>query len=88
MSADQGSERRIAELEQMVRSAQRANASLRRTNERLARNDVVAQDSAAASIATKLDAADAKLKRMRSTLSWRLGALFHRRDHRGAGPLR
>ncbi len=74
LSAEGDAERRIAELEQRLASLERANAELWRTNQRLGRERLAAQDSAAASIATKLDAAEAEVDRMESSLSWRLSA--------------
>lgn len=62
-------ERRVAELE-------RANEELWRTNERLARERLTAHDSAAASIAPKLDAAESELEKLESSLSWRLTTPF------------
>lgn len=63
---------RIAELEQKVAALERSNQDLWRTNQRLGRERLGAQDSAAASIATKLDFAEAEIERMESSLSWRL----------------
>lgn len=66
--------RRVAELEQEIAALERANQELWRTNQRLGRERLAAQDSAAASIATKLDAAEAEIERMKSSLSWRVAA--------------
>ena len=66
--------RRVAELERELASLEKANQELWRTNQRLGRERLAAQDSAAASIATKLEAAEAELERMESSLSWRLTA--------------
>lgn len=68
------SERRVAALERELAALERANQELWRTNQRLGRGQIVAQDSAAASIATKLDSAEAEISRMESSLSWRLTA--------------
>ncbi len=66
---------RVAELERQVASLEKANEELWRTNQRLGRERLSAQDSAAASIATKLGSAEAEIERMESSLSWRLMAL-------------
>jgi hypothetical protein len=65
---------RVAELERQVASLEKANEELWRTNQRLGRERLSAQDSAAASIATKLGSAEAEIERMESSLSWRLMA--------------
>ncbi len=65
---------RVAELERQVASLEKANEELWRTNQRLGRERLSAQDSAAASIATKLGSAEAEIERMESSLSWRLTA--------------
>lgn len=75
-AAEPAPEGRAAELERRVTELEAANADLRRTNARLARERLVALDSAAASIAPKLDDAEAELKRVKSSLSWRLTAPF------------
>jgi hypothetical protein len=66
---------RVAELERQVASLEKANEELWRTNQRLGRERLSAQDSAAASIATKLGSAEAEIERMESSLSWRLMSL-------------
>ena len=66
---------RVAQLERQVASLEKANEELWRTNQRLGRERLSAQDSAAASIATKLGSAEAEIERMESSLSWRLMAL-------------
>ena len=66
---------RVAELERQVASLEKANEELWRTNQRLGRERLSAQDSAAASIATKLGSAEAEIERMESSLGWRLMAL-------------
>jgi hypothetical protein len=63
---------RIAELERRISDLERANEHLWRTNERLGREHLSVQDSAAASIATKLERAEAELDRMQRSLSWRI----------------
>jgi hypothetical protein len=72
VSAGADAERRIAELERRVAELERANEHLWRTNERLGRERLSAQDSAAASIATKLETTEAEVERMRRSLSWRV----------------
>ncbi len=67
-----GEGERIEALERRIEELERANGELWRTNQRLARERLTAQDSAAASIAPKLDAAEAELERLRRTLSWRV----------------
>ena len=63
---------RIAELERRIADLERANEHLWRTNERLGRERLSVQDSAAASISTKLESAEAQLERMQRSLSWRI----------------
>jgi hypothetical protein len=65
---------RVAELERQVASLEKANKELWRTNQRLGRERLSAQDSAAASIATKLGSAETEIERMERSLSWRLTA--------------
>ena len=72
VSAETDAERRIAELERRLADLERANEHLWRTNERLGRDRLIAQDSAAASISTKLEAAETKVERMERSLSWRI----------------
>ena len=72
MSAETDTERRIAELERRIADLERANEHLWRTNERLGRERLVAQDSAAASMAVKLQSAEAELDRTKRSLSWRV----------------
>jgi hypothetical protein len=69
-------EGRQPELERRVAELEAANADLRRTNQRLARERLTALDSAAASVAPKLDDAEAELRRVKGSLSWRLTAPF------------
>ena len=72
VSAETDTDARIAELERRIADLERANEHLWRTNERLGRERLSAQDSAAASISTKLEATEAELERMQRTLSWRI----------------
>lgn len=74
LTTDSEADARIAELEERIASLERANRDLWRINQRLGRERLSAQDSAAASIATKLDAAEAEVERMETSLSWRLTA--------------
>jgi hypothetical protein len=76
VSGEPGSETRVAELERRVAELEAANADLRRTNLRLGRERLTALDAAAASVTPKLDDAEAELRRMRSSLSWRVTAPF------------
>lgn len=75
-TVESGLDAQAAELERRIADLEAANADLRRTNARLARERLVALDSAAASIAPKLDDAEAELKRVKSSLSWQLTAPF------------
>lgn len=72
LTTDHESQRLIVELEQRVASLERANQDLWRTNQRLGRDRLGTQGSAAASIAARLDAAEAEVERMERSLSWRL----------------
>jgi hypothetical protein len=76
VSAGDDPAERAAELERRVAELEAQNADLRRTNLRLGRERLTTLDSAAASVAPKLEAAEAELRRMRSSLSWRLTAPF------------
>lgn len=72
VSAGNETDRRIAELERRIAELERANEHLWRTNERLGRERLSVQDSAAASMALKLEATEAEVERMKRSMSWRV----------------
>ena len=76
MSGGEPTREELERLERRVAELERANEELWRTNERLARERLTAHDSAAASIAPKLDATESELEKLQSSLSWRLTTPF------------